>query len=158
MKIVAGLVALLLAWTAGVCASVQAPATVSAKSSAPAAAGPMKIIIKMDTKELTATLDDSATARAFAQLLPLDLTLEDYASAEKIGYLPKKLATEDSPADAPGSAGEIAYYAPWGNVAFFYCDFRYSRDLVKLGKLDSGVEQFRRAGGMKIRIELADDR
>lgn len=154
MKTVANLAFLMLALTAGVCASAQTRAPASEKSSTPATAGPMKIIIKTDKRELTATLDDNATAKAFAQLLPLDLTLENYASAEKIGYLPKKLATEDA-SDAPGRAGEIAYYAPWGNVAFFYRDFRYSRDLVKLGKLDSGIEEFRRTGAIKVRIELA---
>lgn len=41
-----------------------------------------------------ATLADNATARDFASLLPLTLTLGGYASTEKIGYPPRKLTNE----------------------------------------------------------------
>jgi hypothetical protein len=40
--------------------------------------------------------------------------------------------------------GDIAYYAPWGNLAIFYKDFGYSRGLVKLGRLDSSIETVER--------------
>src|SRR5215208_8207230 len=47
----------------------------------------MKVRIKIGEKEVTATLKDSETARDFASLLPLTLTLEDYAHTEKISDL-----------------------------------------------------------------------
>ena len=40
---------------------------------------------------LTAALEDNATSRDFVSLLPLTLTLKDYASTEKISDLPKRL-------------------------------------------------------------------
>jgi len=56
---------------------------------------------------LTATLDDNETARDFAAMLPLTLTLEDYASTEKISYLPRKLSTTGAPAGTAASAGDV---------------------------------------------------
>ena len=50
--------------------------------------------------------------------------------------------------------GDIAYYAPWGNLAIFYRDFSYSTGLVKLGKLDSDVDALRNAQTTKATIEL----
>ncbi|WP_337926728.1 cyclophilin-like fold protein [Paenibacillus caui] len=35
----------------------------------------------------------------------------------------------------------ITYYAPWGNLAIFYRDFRYSSGLIKLGSIDAGGEK-----------------
>ena len=40
--------------------------------------------------------------------------------------------------------GDIAYYAPWGNLTIFYKRFKYSRGLAKLGTLDSSVRAFER--------------
>jgi hypothetical protein len=60
-------------------------------------ANTMKIRFTMDGKELaTATLKDNATARDLVALLPITLALEDYASTEKISYLPRKLSTADA--------------------------------------------------------------
>lgn len=53
--------------------------------------------------------------------------------------------------------GDIAYYAPWGNLAIFYRDFSYSTGLVKLGKLDSDVDALRNAPTTKATIELIEE-
>jgi hypothetical protein len=114
----------------------------------------MKIRIKIEDKVVTATLTDSKTTRDFISLLPLTLTLEDYAGTEKISYLPRKLSTEDAPSGSDPSVGDIAYYAPWGNLAIFYKDFRYSDGLVILGKIDGGMEAFNAPGSAKVTVEL----
>jgi hypothetical protein len=69
---------------------VAAPLT--GASSAPSQEFPMKIRLQVDGQDVNATLDDNATARDFAALLPLSLTLTDYARIERIAYLPCKLA------------------------------------------------------------------
>ena len=102
----------------------------------------MKIRIDIIGASATATLDDTAAANDFASLLPLTLTLEDYNRTEKISDLPKKLSTQGAPAGVEPARGDIAYYAPWGNLAIFYKDFPYSRGLVKLGRIDSGIGMF----------------
>ena len=49
--------------------------------------------------------------------------------------------------------GDITYYAPWGNLAIFYKDAGYARGLVKLGRLDSGIEALSVRGALKATIE-----
>jgi hypothetical protein len=113
----------------------------------------MKIRIKVGEKEATATLNDSEAARDFVSLLPLTLTLEDYAKTEKISALPKRLSTEGAPSGSDPDVGDIAYYAPWGNLAIYYKDFGYSNGLVILGKIDGGLEVFNSPDLVKATIE-----
>ena len=115
----------------------------------------MRIDIDVEGTTITATLDDSPAARDFASLLPLTLTLEDYNSTEKIGYLPRRLAIEGAPAGIDPSPGDLTYYAPWGNLAIFYKDFGYSRGLVRLGAILSGGEALDVPGSVKVTIRLA---
>ncbi len=113
----------------------------------------MKIRITLEDAVITATLTDSQTTRDFVSLLPLTLTLEDYAGTEKISYLPQKLSTEDAPPGSDPAIGDITYHAPWGNLAIFYKDFRYSSGLVILGKIDGGTEALNVPGSVKATIE-----
>ena len=113
----------------------------------------MKIRLILDGASLTATLDDTEVARDFASLLPLELTLTDYASTEKISDLPRKLSTEGAPAGTAAAPGDIAYYAPWGNLALFYRSFRYSAGLVRLGRIDTGGDALRGTGKLSVGIE-----
>jgi len=114
----------------------------------------VKIRLRVGDTVITATLIDSKTTRDFISLLPLTLTLKDYAEIEKISDLPKKLSTEGAPRGSDPSVGDITYYAPWGNLAIFYRDFGYANGLVILGKIDSGIEAFKVAGPVKVTFEL----
>ena len=116
----------------------------------------MKIRVTINGTAYTGTLGDNPTAKDFLSLLPLTVTLEDYAATEKITYLPRKLATANSPAGSKPSVGDIAYYAPWGNLAIFYKDAAYARGLVPLGRLESGVEALRERGPLKATIERVE--
>jgi hypothetical protein len=116
-------------------------------------AHPVKIRLTVEGATLTATLDDTDVARDFAALLPLTLTLEDYASTEKVSDLPRKLSTTGAPAGTAAVAGDITYYAPWGNLALFYRDFGYSSGLVTLGRIDAGADVLRRPGPLTAKIE-----
>ena len=116
--------------------------------------GTMKIRLKVGDTALTATLIDGKTNQDFISLLPLTLTLKDYAGTEKIGDLPKRLSTEGAPSGSDPSVGDITYYAPWGNLAIFYRDFGYASGLVILGKIDRGIETFNVPGSVKVTIEL----
>ena len=46
----------------------------------------MKLHVTVNGAPRVATLYDNATSRDLLKLLPLELTLQDYASAEKIAY------------------------------------------------------------------------
>lgn len=117
----------------------------------------MKIRFDVEGTVMAATLEDTAVARDFAALLPLKLSLDDYASTEKIAYLPRKLSTAGAPRGSDAHVGDIAYYAPWGNLALFHKDFEYSPGLVRLGRLDAGVEALRRPGPLRAAIERIGD-
>jgi hypothetical protein len=112
-----------------------------------------KIRLTIDGKTIEATLLGNPTARDFVSVLPLALTLEDYAASEKISYLPRRLSTDGAPAGADPTPGDIAYYAPWGNVAIFYKDAPYARGLVKLGRVDSSIELLSVRGSLKATID-----
>lgn len=101
----------------------------------------MKIKMTTGNTVLTATMLDNATSRDFMSLLPLTLTLRDYAGTEKVSDLPRKLSTEGAPAGSDPSVGDITLYAPWGNLAIFYKDFEYARGLILLGRIDTGVDE-----------------
>jgi hypothetical protein len=113
----------------------------------------MKIRLTVNGQAMTATMVHNATARDFLSLLPMTLTLEDYAATEKISYLPRKLSTAGAPAGSDPSVGDIAYYAPWGNLAIFYKDFGYSTGLIRLGRIDSGIEALGVRGPLKVTME-----
>ena len=156
---------LLVAWALAVGLGPAAPNSVDGNSRAPQErvraqaasrqASTMKINIRIEDRVLTGTLNNSRAAQDFASLLPLSLTLDDYASTEKISNLPRRLSSDDAPPGFDPSVGDIAYYAPWGNLAIFYRNFSYSRGLVSLGKLDEGTDVLSRSGKMQVTFELA---
>lgn len=51
--------------------------------------------------------------------------------------------------------GDIAYYAPWGNLVFYYGSYRYSKGLIRLGRFDDGFEPLLTRGEFPLRIERA---
>jgi hypothetical protein len=117
----------------------------------------MKIRMGVEGTVITATLDDNATARDFVSLLPLTLTLQDYAATEKVSDLPRKLTTVGAPPGSKPSSGDITYYSPWGNLALFHKSAAYASGLVRLGKFDSGVDALRRPGSLRVSIELVGE-
>lgn len=137
--------------------SENAPPRVERQASAAALqrVSTMKIKITVGDNILIGTLNDSKAAQDFASLLPLSLILDDYNGTEKISNLPKRLSIAGSPPGFDPSVGNITYYAPWGNVAFFYKDFGYSTGLISLGVIDSGADILARPGRMQATVELA---
>ncbi|EGH97381.1 hypothetical protein PLA106_14858 [Pseudomonas amygdali pv. lachrymans str. M302278] len=117
----------------------------------------MNISMIADDKVVTFHLEDSATTRDFVAMLPLELTLEDYAATEKIGTLPRKLDVSGAAAGSTPVEGDIAYYAPWGNLAIYHKGFEYSPGLVRLGRIESGMETIRKPGAVAVRFEVAKD-
>ncbi|MGY2893844.1 cyclophilin-like fold protein [Deinococcus sp. UYEF24] len=113
----------------------------------------MKITLKIGRQTLKATMRDGAAAHDFLSLLPLTLRLEDHAGTEKIAFLPRSLTTKNAPAGSTPASGDIAYYAPWGNLALFHKDFGYSSGLIILGKLEGDVNVLRQLGGVSVIIE-----
>jgi len=116
----------------------------------------MRIRMSIEGTPLMATLDDNIASRDFASLLPLALTLTDYAATEKISDLPRRLSTEGTPPGTEPAVGTLAYYAPWGNLALFYRDAGYANGLVRLGTITSGMDVLKQSGPLKVDIRLLE--
>lgn len=130
--------------------TATAPATPSDKNTA------MNIQLTVDGHRIDATLNDSATARDFAALLPLALNLSDFHETERIADLPRRLSTAGAPEAARPKAGDLAYYAPWGNLALFYRDGGSSdAGLIILGQVVAAADVERLATATDVTIEAA---
>ena len=99
-----------------------------------------KLKLTLDSQEITITLYDTPAADALYEMLPLDLTFEDFNGVEKISYLEESLPTEGEPDGCDPDVGDLCLYAPWGNLSIFYQDYRYSQSLIQLGHVDSGMD------------------
>ncbi|WP_165430333.1 cyclophilin-like fold protein [Streptomyces sp. BK239] len=114
----------------------------------------MNIRLTLNGQHVAATWNDSPTARDFAAQLPLTLSLRDFNQAEKIADLPRKLSTSGAPEGADPEVGDLAYYAPWNQLAAYYRGAPYAAGLIPLGHMaDGGTEQLATAD--EITIEAA---
>ena len=104
-----------------------------------------KIRIAFQQQEVLVAMFDNPASRDFMRLLPLTLEFRDFASAEKIANLPRRLNTADSPTPKNAS-GDFTYYAPWGNLAIFYKGSASDGQLYILGQIMSGKDKL---AGMK---------
>lgn len=138
-------------------AAAAAPSLGFAQTSSNAArtGAKMRIRIAFFDHAFTATLDDNPTARDLFSMLPLDLSIEDYSNNEKIAYPPRKLTEAGRNRFGNEAPGDICYYAPWGNIVFYYAGYRYDPGLIRLGRLDGGIDPLMTRGTFPLRIERA---
>ena len=114
---------------------------------------PMQIQIEANGKIFSATMEDNPTSRNFVSMLPMTLTLQDYAGTEKISDLPAALSIQGAPAGITPKAGYLTFYAPWGNLAILKKNFRYSAGLIMLGMLDpAGLKLMLQPGPLTITL------
>ncbi|MFH8760545.1 cyclophilin-like fold protein [Streptomyces atroolivaceus] len=113
----------------------------------------MDIRLTVDGDPVAAALDDSVTAGDFASLLPLTLDLKDFHQAEKIVDLPRRLSTSGAPKGAAPKAGDLGYYAPWGQLVLYYRDVPYADGIVILGHLADDRDTDRLATVSRVTIE-----
>ncbi|SOC07032.1 cyclophilin-like fold protein [Rhodobacter maris] len=139
------------------CLALAAPGLLPAQT--PASMEPptmIQIRVILPDATLTATLNDSATARDFAAILPRDLVLTDYHGIERIADLPRRLDTTGAPRSYKPATGDITLYAPWGNLAIFLKPFSSAPGLVPLGRFDGPVTALDRSGPVTARFERAE--
>lgn len=102
--------------------------------------GEQKLKLTIDGQAFDVTLYDTPAANALYDMLPLELTFEDFNGIEKITYMDNELPTEGEPDEFDPDVGDLCLYVPWGNLSIFYKDFRNSNGLISLGHIDSGME------------------
>jgi hypothetical protein len=88
-------------------------------------------------------------------MLPLTLTLEEFAGREKIAYLPRDLEHAGSPGSDPED-GDLIYYIPWGNLGFYYntAGIGYSDQMIHLGTYEATQEQLEGLEGQSVTAEI----
>lgn len=113
----------------------------------------MQIRFRFHTHDFTAQLENNPSALDLVAMLPLTLGIEDYGSNEKIAYLPRKLTAQGAAPFQGEALGDLCYYAPWGNLVFFYDRYRYSSGLIRLGRLIGGIDPLRSRGKFALSAE-----
>ena len=105
---------------------------------------------------LTGRLWDNATARDRIAQLPLTLRFRDFNAVEKIALLPRKLSMNGVPAGDDPFPCEIGYYAPSGDLVFYYDDVGYFTGIVRIGQFDGSMDAIvSQTGDFTARIERA---
>jgi hypothetical protein len=106
---------------------------------------------------LTARLRDVPASRDLIAQLPLDLTFRDFNNVEKISQLPRKLSMDGVPAGDDPAPRDVGYYAPSGNLVFYYGDVGYYIGIVRLGQFDGSVDAIEsQRSEFTATVELAD--
>lgn len=101
-----------------------------------------KLRLTIDGEDVVIAMYDNTAVDAFLERLPLeDLSFFNLSGVEKPVERPEEPFSlgEETPGYDPVT-GEMVIYRPWGNFTIFYGDFRYSSELVPLGKVESGLE------------------
>ena len=120
-------------------------------------AGETQIRVIIGNTVLTGRLWDNATARDLIAQLPLTLTFRDFNGLEKISQLPRKLSMDGVPAGDDPFPRDIGYYAPSGDLVFYYGDVGYFNGIVRIGQFDGSMDAITsQTGDFTARIELAN--
>lgn len=109
--------------------------------------------ITAGTRTWRARIADTIAGRAFLEQLPLTLRMKDYASTEVIADLPRALSREGAPASITPRAGDVTFYAPWGNLAIFHRDGHRSPGLLPLGRVDGDPAGLAALAGKDVTFE-----
>lgn len=119
-------------------------------------AEPIKVRVTAGDHVLSATFLDNATAHALIARFPLTLPMTDLYSRELCYRFPDAL-----PANETGTSGydvgDIVYWAPRHSFVIMYeQNGEHISNLQKIGRIDSGVEVFRRTGTIDITFEVVE--
>lgn len=113
----------------------------------------MKIMVGSHT--LTATLEDNATAQAFAAKLPIALPMMDLYGREMCYRFPDALPAEG--AQTCGyEVGEIVYYPPMHSFVIMYAQNGERFQMQSIGRVEGNVSIFNGIGDVDVKFEKAE--
>ena len=150
--------AFMLAMSLGAIGTSKAETPSSSERASSETTHNMKINITISGKTLTATLANNPTARDFASLLPLKVSMNDLFGREKYGDLPRAIS-ETGPRTHSYHVGDIAYWSPDHQLAVYYRQDNQtipSPGVIPVAKIDAGIEAFQVPGSVKVTIERAE--
>ncbi|MGH3924508.1 MAG: cyclophilin-like fold protein [Pseudonocardiaceae bacterium] len=119
----------------------------------------MRIRLTVGEASATARLYDNDTARDFASLLPVTITVHDLGGREKAGALPRELTGGCGQSEY--RAGQLGYWPPSKDLALYYHEdgFRIpGPGIVMIGEIESGLDAITVASDNDtLTITVADD-
>jgi hypothetical protein len=122
----------------------------------PSAQG-IPIRITFGSTTLTGRLNDTSTARALADQLPLTLPFRDVMNQEKIAALPRALPLTGVPEGDSADPGDIGYWVPDKSLVLYYRDVGFYNGIVRIGSFDGGREILKQQSDrFQVTLERAD--
>lgn len=134
------------------------PSSASATSS-PAAGSVVGTVIRFSSGSVSLDVtigEDNPATRDFLSMLPLTLTMEEFAGREKIADLPRPLHYEGSPGSDPED-GDLIYFVPWGNLGLYYntSGIGFSDQTIHLGRYNATPDELARFEDQEVRVEVS---
>lgn len=116
----------------------------------------MMIKVSDGTNTITYELNETSAAKSLYQMLPLEVTVQNYSNNEKIFYPPTAISYGADCIEGDCPAGTLALFSPWGNVVMYYGAANRYSGLYILGKAVNGANNISRLTGT-IRVEAVGD-
>ena len=112
------------------------------------------IKISIGDKNFSATLEENPTARAFAEMLPLEVEMIELNGNEKYFYLDKNLP--NAPANVNRiHAGDLMLFGS-NCVVIFYKNFSTSYSYTRLGKINNPADLEKALGAGNVRVKFEE--
>ena len=108
--------------------------------------------ISINGQNFSARLEDNASARAFAEKLPLEVEMQELNGNEKYFYLNSDLPS-DSERVKQIHAGDLMLFGS-NCVVIFYKDFATSYSYTRLGKIDNAADLPKVLGGGNVHVKF----
>ncbi len=113
------------------------------------------IKISVNGQTFTATLEENPTARAFAEMFPLEIDMQELNGNEKYFYLDKNLPSNAARVEKI-SAGDLMLFGD-NCVVIFYKDFSTSYSYTRLGKINSAdLAETLGSGNVRVNFKRSD--
>lgn len=109
------------------------------------------IKLQNNKNEILIALEDNIVTKQWLDQLPSNVIFDSFGHKEKISYPKESFVLNGADHGHAAMAGDVVVYGPWGNIAIFLVDSKYSSDLIYLGKV---VEGFEAVKAMKDRSEV----
>lgn len=134
--------------------------TTQTQAAQPQSAAPQEVhraVLVVDGQRLPVTLRSEPSANDLYSRLPVTLTFKDFSGMEKIAYFDKRLDETGQKVGCHPLAGDLCVYQPWGNLSIFYVDFKDDRNLIPIGRLESGLDVIKaQTGDFTATLEKAE--
>jgi len=117
----------------------------------------IKVRVTAGDHRMTATFLDNATSRALIARFPLTIPMTDLYRRELVYRFPDPLPANE-PSTSGYEVGDIVYWTPRHSFVIMYeQNGEIISNLQKVGRIDSGVEVFKRSGNITVTFEPIDN-